>query len=141
MVPLPLRVMKTTVDLGDDGRVDALGEIGQDVVDVVAYLLRRHVPVLVEGERDDDLRDALARSGAKIVDPADGVDRALQLVRQLGLDLLGGGAVQVRRDEDGRKIDLGKEIEPERLVPDDADDEEGEHQHPGEHRAADAKRR
>ena len=53
------------VELADDRRVDALGQVGQDGVDVVAHLLRGDVDVLLEVEADDDLRDALgSRSSA-----------------------------------------------------------------------------
>ena len=65
------------------------GSSGSDAVDLVAHFLRGDVGVLVEQEADDDLRDAFGRDRAQLVDAADGVDRFLDLVGDLGFDLLG----------------------------------------------------
>ena len=46
----------------------------QHAVDLVAHFLRGDVDVLVEQEPDHDLRDALGRDRAQLVDAADGVD-------------------------------------------------------------------
>ena len=85
----------------------------QDAVDAVAHFLRGDVGVLLEQERDDDLRDALRRGRAQLVDAADRVDRFLDLVGDLGLDFLRRGAGQPRRDDDGREVDLREAIETE----------------------------
>ena len=129
------------VDLRHDGLVDPLGEVGQDVVDVVAHLLRGDVGVLVEVEGDDDQRDALARRRAQLVDAADRVDGPLDLVGQLRLDLLRRRAVLGRRHDDGGEIDLGELVDPQREVAEGADHDEDQHQHPGEDRLPDAERR
>ena len=44
-----------------------------------------------------------ARRRAQLVDAGDGVDRALDLVADVGLDLLGRGAVEARRHDDERQ--------------------------------------
>ena len=88
------------------------GRFGSDGVDVVAHLLRGDVDVLLEAEGDEDLRDALGRDRAQLVDAADGVDRLLDLVGDLGLDLLGRGAVEPRGDHDDGEVDLGEPSSP-----------------------------
>ncbi len=57
-------------------------------VHLVAHFLRRDVAVLLQVELDHDHRDVLGREGDQLVDAADGVDRLLDLVGDLGLDLL-----------------------------------------------------
>ena len=53
----------------------------QHAVDLVADFLRGDVDVLVEQERDHDLRDAFRRDRAQLVDAADGVDALLRSCR------------------------------------------------------------
>jgi len=52
----------------DAAAADRLRQLRQDAVDLVAHFLRRDVDVLVEQERDDDLRDAFRRRGPQFVD-------------------------------------------------------------------------
>ena len=61
----------------------------QHAVDAVAHFLRRHVAVLFEQERDDDLRHAFGRVRPQFVDAADRVDGLFDLVGDLGLDSSG----------------------------------------------------
>ena len=97
-----------------DGRLDhGARQQRDDAVDLVAHLLRRDVRVLLEHERDDDLRDAFGRVRGQRVDAADRVDGFLDLVGDLGLDLLRRGAGQPRRDRDRRDVDVGKAIDAE----------------------------
>ena len=86
----------------------------------------------------NDLRDALGRDRAQLVDAADGVDRLLDLVGDLGLDLLGRGAGQARDDGDEGKSTLGNWSTPSLHVADDADDDDDEDQHRREDGAPDA---
>ena len=69
---------------------------------LVAHLLRGDVAVLLQIELDGDDRDALRGDGDQLVDAADGVDRLLDLVGDLGLDLLG------RRRPPGRVVMVTK---------------------------------
>ena len=96
-------------------------QLRNDAVDAVAHFLRRDVRILLELERDDDLRDALGRGRAEGIDAADGVDRFLDLVGDLGLDLLGRGAGKARRDRDGRDVDVGKPVDAEPPEGEEAD--------------------
>ena len=90
------------------------GRLRQDGVDLVAHVLRRDVACSFSSlNPDDDLRDALARRRAELVDAADGVDRALDLVGDVGLDLLRRSAVEARRDDDEREVDVRELIEAE----------------------------
>ena len=103
------------IELLDRRLLDRLGQQRQHAVDLVAHFLRRDVGVLLEQERDDDLRDAFGRGRAQLVDAADGVDRFFDLVGDLGLDLLGRRARQARRDDDRREVDLGEAVDAERV--------------------------
>jgi hypothetical protein len=126
------------IELGDDGRIDALGQLREDGRDVVAHLLHGDVDVLVEAEGHDDERHALARGGSQLVDAANRVDGALDLIGEAGLDLLGRRAVECRGDENDGDVDVGEEVDPERAVAHEPEDHDREHQHPREDRVSDA---
>ena len=72
------------------------GQIWNDGLDAVLDLLRRDVYVLFEDKRDEDLRDALDRSRAQLVDTGDRIDGFLDLLGDLGLDLLRRSARDLR---------------------------------------------
>ena len=82
------------------------GQQRQRAIDAIAHFLRRDVDVLLEQERDDDRRDPFRRRRSQLVDAADRIDRFLDLVGDLGLDLFGRGARQPGRHDDGREVDL-----------------------------------
>ncbi len=126
------------VELLDDRRVDALGELGEHVVDVVAHLLHGDVGVLLHVEQDDDARDAVGGRAPELVDAVDSVDGPLELVGDVGLDLLGGGAVEGRRDEDDRNVHVRELIDTKRRVAEGADHEEEQHHDPREDGLTDA---
>ena len=65
---------------------------------------------------------------SQLVDPADRVDGFLDLVGDLGLDLLRRGAGQPGRDEDGGEVDLRKTVETQARERERADDRQGEDQ-------------
>ena len=85
----------------------------EHAIDAVAHFLGRDVAVLLEKERDDDLRDAFGRIRAQLVDAADRVDGLLDLVGDFGFDFLRCRAGQPGDDDDRRKIDLREPVEPE----------------------------
>ena len=110
------------VELGDARLLNRLGQQRKDAVDLVAHLLGSHVAVLVEHERDDDLRDALGRRRGQRVDSADRVDGFLDLVRDFRFDLLGRGSGLHRGHSHGGEVDLRIAIHAEleeRKRPDD----------------------
>ena len=122
-----------------DGRLrDGARQQRQDAVDAVAHLLRGHVGVLLEPERDDDLRDALGGVRAELVDAADGVDGFLDLVGDLALHLLGRGAGQARGHGDRREVHRRQAIDPELAEGERADDDQREDEDRREDRTADA---
>jgi hypothetical protein len=125
------------IHLVDDGGIDVPGQVRQDLVDLVAHLLRGDVHALLELELDEDLRDPLGGDGAQLVDAGDGVDGALDLVRDLRLHVLGGGARLPRGDGDGGEVHLGEAVHPQRDVAEAPHHHEGEDQHRGEDRAPD----
>ena len=110
----------------------------QDAVDAVAHFLRGDVGVLLEPERDDDLRDALGRIRAELIDAADRVDGFLDLVGDFALDLLGRGARQSRGHGDGREVHLRQPIDAELAEGERADDDQREDEDRGKDRTADA---
>ena len=110
------------IELLDHRLFDRAWQEREHAVDAVAHLLRRHVAVLLEQERDDDLRDALGGVRAQLVDAADRVDGLLDLVADLGFDLLRRGARQPGRDHDGGEVDLREAVEPKLREGEGADD-------------------
>ena len=74
---------------------------------------------------------------AQLLDPLDGVDRLLDLLRDLGLGLLGRGAGQGRAHRDRRQVDRGEAVDPQPAVAGGAHDDQGEDDHGREHRPAD----
>ena len=110
----------------------------QDAIDAVAHFLRRDVGVLLEPERDDDLRDAFGGIRAELIDAADRVDRFLDLVGDLALDLLRRRAGQTRGHGHRREIHLRQPIDAELAEGEGADDDQREDQDRGEDRTTDA---
>ena len=94
------------IELLDRRLIDGARQQRQHAVDPIADFLRGDVGVLLEQERDDHHRDAFRRRRAELVDAADRVDRFLDLVGDLGLDLLRRRARQPRRHDDGGEVDL-----------------------------------
>ncbi len=99
------------VELLDDGNFGRLRKIVDDEIDFVAHFLRRHVSVLFQDEGDEDLRDALDRSRTQLVDSADGIDRAFDLVGDFGFNLLRRRAGIDYGHGNRRQIDLRKQID------------------------------
>ena len=97
---------RVRVDLVHHRLVDVLREIGEDLVDLVTYLLGRHVDALLQLELDEDLGHALRGYRAELVNPRDGVYGPLDLVGDLGLDLLRRGACLPCRHRDDREVHL-----------------------------------
>ena len=64
------------------------GQIRNDGLDAVLDFLRGDVNVFFEHELNEDLRDALDRCRAQLVDAADRVDGFFDLFGYLGLDFL-----------------------------------------------------
>jgi hypothetical protein len=114
------------VELVDDRRLDVGRQVGQHLVDLVPHLLRRHVGVLLEDELHDDERHPLGRHGAELLDAGDGVDRPLDLVGDLGLDLFRRRAALDRRHRHRREVDPREPVDAEAEVPEDPHDDERE---------------
>jgi hypothetical protein len=122
----------------DTGLLDRLRQPRQDAVHLVAHFLRRDVGVFLQREKHDDLRDALGRDRAEIVDPADGVDRLLDLVGDFRFNLLRRGAGLDRRHRDRREVDLGKAVDAKLRERKNADDGQRQNQDAGEDGTFDA---
>ena len=126
------------VELLHDRLVDVARQVREDAVHLVAHLLRGDVHVLLEDERDEDLRDALGGDRLEVVDARDRVDRLLDLVGDLGLDLLRRGAREPRDDGDGGEVDARVPVDAEARVADSSDDDERDDEHRREDGPADA---
>ena len=87
-------------------------QIADDQVNFVADLLRGDVGIFFEEEGDEDLRYTFNRGGAQLVNAADGVDCALNLVGDLGLDFLRRRAGIDYGYGDGRQINLETDRSP-----------------------------
>ena len=118
-------------------RVRRLRQIVEDAVHAIPHFLRADRAVFLQQKRDDDLRDAFAGGRVQLVNAADGVDRFLDLVRDLRLDFLRRSARHRGRDDHGGKVDLREKIHRQPRVTEHADDDEDEHEHRGEHGAFD----
>ena len=126
------------IELLNHRRERGLGKIGNDQVDLVANLLGRDVAVLLEHEPQHDPRLPLDRRRSQLVDAADGIDRAFDVLGDLGFDLLGRRARIDDRDGDGRHVDVRQQIDAQADEREAADDGQRQHQHGGEHGTANA---
>ena len=126
------------VELLHDRLVDVARQVREDAVDLVADFLGGDVDVLLEDERDEDLRDALGGDRLEVVDARDRVDRLLDLVRDLGLDLLGRRAREPGDDGDGGEVDVRVPVDAEARVADSSDDDERDDEDRREDGPADA---
>ncbi len=110
----------------------------QDAVDLVPNLLRRDVGILLEQEADHHLRHAFRRDRTELVDAADGVDGLLDLVADLGFDLLRRSARLNRGHDDGGEVDFRKAINAQQGEGEHADNRQRENEDAREHRTFDA---
>ena len=92
----------------------------------------------VQVEGDDDDHGAAAGDRAQLLDPLDRVDLLLELLRDLGLHLFGGGAGQLDAHVDRGQVDGREAIDAEPEPAGRAHDDEGHDQHGREHRTLDA---
>ncbi len=102
------------VELLDNRDFRRFGKIVDNQVDFVAHFLRGHVGVFLQNEIDEDLRYAFERCRTQLVDAADRVDRAFDLVGDLSLDLLRRCAGISYCDGDRWQVDFRKQIHAER---------------------------
>ena len=119
------------------GRMSS-GQEADRVQDLVADVLGGHVHGPAEREGDRHVARAGARERAELRDALDGVDRLLDLLRDLRLHLLDGGAGQLGADADRGQLDGGEAVDAQPEVARAAHDDEREHDHRREHRPADA---
>ena len=124
------------IEFLDRRLVDRPREEWKHAIHAVAHFLSRDVGILLQQERDDDLRDAFRRVRSELVDAADRVDRLFDLVGDFRFDLFGRGARQSGRHDDGREVNFGKAIETQPHEGEGADDCEGEDDHRRKDRTA-----
>ena len=105
----------------DDRRVNAGRKFGQYGVDFVAHFLSRDIAVFFQSELNYDGGNAFIGIGAQIFDARNGVDRALDFVRNLGFNRFGRSARINRDDRNKRKFDFGKAIHAQSCEADRAD--------------------
>src|SRR5579871_1704069 len=108
--------------------LDVEGQIGQNTVDLVADLLDGDIDVLLQLERNDDLRDAIVGVGVQLVDAADGIDRLLDLVHDIGLDLLRRRSVLTHHNGNDGEIHLGEAIHSQPEVAEGPDNDQSQNQ-------------
>ena len=128
------------IELLDERLVDVPGQVGQNAVDLVADFLGRHVGVLLQDERDEDLRDAFRGHRAEFVDAAGRVDGLLDLVGDFRLHFLRRQTGQPRGHGDDGEVDLGEAVQAEVEIAHHAEHEEDQREHRGENRPANANR-
>src|SRR4029450_9359985 len=126
------------VELRDDRRQDFARQVADGDGDLVAHVLGGHVDLAIQIERDDDDHRAGPGDRAQLLDPLDRVDLLLELLRDLGLNLLAGGARQLDPHVDGRQVDGRESVDAQPEPAGGAHDDEGHDQHRREHRALDA---
>jgi hypothetical protein len=126
------------IELLDHWRFGGLGQPRRDERDAIADFLGGHIAILVEQEGDVDLRDALDRARAQLVDAADRVDGAFDLLGDLALDLLGRRTRVGHRHRDGWQIDVGHQIDAQPHERVEADDGQRHDEHRGKDRSSNA---
>ena len=109
------------VELGHARALGVGGQLADDRVELAGDRVRDQVAVGPVGELDDDQRDPLGRRAGHDVEIGEPGDRALDLLGDLELDLLGPGARVEGRDRDDRDVDVGELVDGQREVGDEAD--------------------
>ena len=99
----------------------SLGRSAMIVAQLVAHFLGGDVDVLFELNWTKTCETPSLDTRAQLFDPADGIDRFLDRIRNVGLHLIGSGARQSGHHHDRRELDLGEAIHAEVQVPDDAE--------------------
>ena len=93
------------VELGDGRRPDVAGQDARGVQDLVTDVLGRHVHGPAEREGDGDVARAGPGERPELRDALDGVDGLLDLLGDLRLHLLDGGAGQLGADAHRGQLD------------------------------------
>jgi hypothetical protein len=126
------------VELRDDRRLGVAGQVLDRGGDLLAHVLGGDVDVAPEVEVEDD--DGLARPGDRpqLADALHGVDDLLDLARDLGLHLFGGGARELGAHAHAGDVHGGEAVDAKTRVGRGADHDERQHDHGREHRPADA---
>ena len=103
--------LRAGVELLNHRRLGRFGERCRHERHAIAYFLGGDVAVLFEQEGDDDLRHAFDGARAELVDAADRVDRAFDLLRDLAFDLFGRRARIRDGDRHRRQVDVREQVD------------------------------
>ncbi len=104
------------IELLDHRGLGRLRQIGQSGGDFIANFLGSHVAVLLQRKADDHGRKPLDRGGANVVNIADGIDRILDALGDVGFDFLRRGARIDHGNRHRRHVHLGRQIHAQRKV-------------------------
>lgn len=125
------------VDLLDTWRVEPRRKLAQDSVDPIADLLGGHVRVLLKVELHIDNREAFVRRRTQLRDARDAVDRLLQDLGYLALDLLRRRSRVGDDDGNDRDVDVREAVNREATDARYAEHHERKREYPGEDWAID----
>jgi hypothetical protein len=118
------------LDLGDDGRIDVLGQAAQHLANLGLHLVEGDIDVLLQAEGDVDHRDAGRGRGLDVLDAGHAVDRTLDQVGDAGIDDVGIGALQRGGHRDHREFDVGQAVHADAAEGDHAEQHQHRVQHP-----------
>ena len=129
------------VDAGIDAQNDRLVDLARQLAanrrDLAADILRRVQRRHADVELDDDAREAFLRRRLDVAHAFDGVDRLFDELRHVALDRLRRRARVAGRHGDDRELDVGKQVDLQRLIRREAEHGQRRHHHRGEHRLLD----
>src|SRR5262249_37529172 len=126
------------VDLGNDGRIDVVGQPIHRGGDGVLYVLHGGVNVAAQAKENRGDGHAFEALRLDVVDSFHAGTRVLDEVRDVEIHRLRGGLLAVGGDADDREVDLGELADAHVAVAEVAEDDHRRREHHGEHRVFDA---
>ena len=129
--------LRGRVELLHDRRLDVLRQLAADLVDLGADVLRGQVAVALELELDDDGETPSSELRGDAVDALHRVERLLHPPRHLALDRLRRRARVDGLHHHHRDVDVGKLVDRQPAVAEEAQHDQAEHHHRREDGAAD----
>ena len=121
--------VRVRIDLRDDRRLHLRRQLLERLGDLLPHVLCRVVDVPLQDEPERDPAVALADERLHLVDARDAAERLLGGLDDRAVQFLGAGARQVEKDDDGRGIRFGEEIDAEIAEGEHARHDEQHHEH------------
>ena len=101
------------VELEDHGTADAVGQVVEEEVDIGTYVVEGLVDILAPFELEGDDGDVVLGGGGDVLQTVDAVERVLDNLGDIGLDVASVGAGVGGHDGDVGRVHLGHLVDGE----------------------------